>query len=237
MEKLATTLLETTETQVAASRIIPVITPLLTDEPILLKVSAAATANAEALVLADTRVRKKPSTQKIREADESRDNAFRALRDFIAVWAGSPVATEAQKSAAAGLQAIIEKHGTTLYDLPDDKQTGKMEALFTDLNSASATADLETLNLAALYLQMKNAQATFEQLVTAGQTDDLPLVGDHAPALRRRLNLLLSVIAEWKLLDPPAEVTAAVEQLDAIIVDIMTPVRARQTRKKTPARI
>jgi len=145
-------------------------------------------------------------TSEIEAADELRDNAFTTLRDFTGVWADNRHAPAPKREAGQRLRAIFAKHGNTIHRKGYTKQTGAMQPLLTDLASETSLADLATLDLLTYHTDLVQAQAAFEKL-WAGKSDEsgkaqIPTLGDHLPALKRRLNLLLAVADEWSRIDP-----------------------------------
>lgn len=234
MQDLATTLLTTQELTGSAQRLLPVMESVLADQPLLEKVRTAALQNAKAIDLSMTRKRGSEYTEALQKADESRDAAFVALRNFAASWGRNPVASPEQQAAGKRLEAAISKHGNTLYDLGYLRQTGALQGLFADLDQDPSQADLTLLGLTPLYAGLQSAQEKFETL-TSDKTDEealenLPLIRVQAPQLRRRLNLLLANFAEWETLEPSEAVQATTAKLDEIIIEVMGPVRARRTR-------
>lgn len=234
MQTLHTSLLTTEELTTASARLLPIITPLLAGQAILLAIATAAETNREAIILAASRQAASDFTTPLKDQDTTRDAAFTTLRDFSATWAKDPSATPGQRAAGARLIQIFALHGNTLHRLGYNRQSGKMTALIADLSAVGATADLTALNLLPLFTRMAAAQADFEGIVadkvaTEGGTP-LPTLAEHRPELERQLNLLLSVIDEWHDLAPTAASTAAVGKMDEVIVQIATPALARRTK-------
>ena len=239
METFSTTLLTNEELVASAGQILPVIDHLFAGDSVLLAIGAATVANVNGLNLAATREPGSEVTGEIEAADELRDNAFTTLRDFTGVWANNRHAPAPKREAGQRLRAIFAKHGNSIHRKGYTKQTGAMQPLLTDLASETSLADMATLDLLTYHTDLVKAQAAFEK-VWEGKSDDsgkaqLPTLGDHLPALKRRLNLLLAVADEWSRIDPPASTAPLFAKLDGLIAATMTPVHARGTREKKAA--
>jgi hypothetical protein len=236
MQTLYTSLLTIEELSAAGARLLPIITPLIAGNPLLIAIATAAQDHHSAIVLASSRQASSNYTGPLKEADATRDAAFSSLRDYCATGMKDPIATPERRAAAARLVQIIALHGNTLHHLGYNRQSGKMTALIADLGKASATADLTALNLLPLFNQLSAAQSAFEEIVAektaveGGET--LPTFAEHRPELERQLNLLLAAIEEWHDLAPSPASTAAVGQMDEIIVQIATPALTRRTKSE-----
>jgi hypothetical protein len=236
METFSTTLLTNEELVASAVQILPVIDDLFAGDPVLSAIGAAAAANVKGLNLAATREPGHESTKAIEEADELRDNAFTTLRDFAGVWASNRSCPAPKREAGQRLRALFAKHGNSLHRKGYTKQTGAMQPLLADLASSTSQADLATLELLGYHADLVNAEAAFEKLWEgrAGEANKpgLPVVTDHLPALKRRLNLLLAVADEWSRIEAPSTAAPLYAKLDGLIQATMTPALSRDTRDK-----
>lgn len=224
MENLSTSLLSPPELVDAAAQLLPTLRSALGDQSLLIEVSHAAAANAEAIAQTGAdRV-----AEALAQADALRDAAFVALREGAATWAGNPDASEVERQAAARLTGLIARHGNTLHLEDDAEQTAKLIALFAELFQFETAEDLETLSLTAGFDQLVQTQEAFEALVYENShpdsTQQLPVVAQNAPPLIRRLDLLLGCAAERELLGS----SVAIATLNELIRGIMSKVRARQ---------
>jgi hypothetical protein len=238
MLPLHTTLLNHEELATACLRLSAIYNPLLATEPLLTKISAAAESRRDAIIQAIARKSTSDFTDPLKQKDLLRDAAFTALRDFIGSWTKSPLATAGQQSAAVRLQEIFDRHGNTIHRLGYNRQSGQMDSLIKDLQTAAATADIAALSLTPLFEQMVQAQSDFEALMAdkaaAESGASVPTISENRPALEHHLNLILASLNTWLELDPNPELTEAAGRLDEVIVQIMTPALARRT-KSTPA--
>lgn len=107
--------------------------------------------------------RKQELTKQVNDADTARDRSFIGFRKYLEGLSYKDWVILEQE-AAKRLLAIIEKHGNQLYDEGHHIQTSLMNALFADLKTGSAPADLTALNLAGWVTRMHDMQKKFVNL-------------------------------------------------------------------------
>lgn len=239
MQTLHTNLLTNEELTTACARLMPLFTPLFTGNPLLIAIATAAEKDSAAMIQAASRQTASGFTAALKEGDSLRDTAFVSLRDLAGTWVTNPIATPEQRAAGARLVEIIGRHGNTLQRLGYTQESGKLKALLAELHGTAPTADLTLLGLLPLFNQLLTAQTAFEEIMAdkaAAEGDQpLPTVAEHRPALMRRLNLLLAALEEWQDVAPTPALTAAIGQIDEVILQIATPALARRTRNQPEA--
>lgn len=243
MTELLTSILTDAETIAAATRIVPVVDPLLANDQLLRKVSAAAASSASDLGTATANAaadKTDPFTALFKQRDENRDNAFTAARDFAGAFTNLPAGP--QRDAGDLLISIFRKHGYSLHREGYTAQTGKAQGLIAEMDGAEPTAAWATIAGTAFYQGIKDTQAAFEELVEQrtearkGETP-APTVKESRRGLTVSLNYLLDGVALWEELDngETPELAGAIESLDQIIEDIMGPALARRSKESSEA--
>lgn len=236
MQTLHTSLLTNEELTTASARLLPLCTPLFTGQALLIAIAAAAEKDSAAMIQAASRQTASGFTDALKEGDSVRDTAFVTLRDLCGTAVKNPVGTPEQRAAGARLVEIIARHGNSIHSLGYTQESGKVKALLAELRGTTPTADLTLLGLLPLFNQLASAQTAFEEIMAdkaaaeGGQA--LPTVAEHRPKLMRRLNLLLANLEEWQDLAPTSALTAAIGQIDEVILLIATPALARRTRNQ-----
>lgn len=169
----------------------------------------------------------------VAKADAVRDDLFIGLRDLIDAYKRrlNPALLEAYEK----LWPIIEKSGTTLYRLGYTEQSGKLEALFAELDLPEAQAALTALHATELYADLKQAQTDFvilyQQRLEVDIAQDYPTLREARGTLVPHLNSLLKALEILELTEPNVH-TALLDKVDAITTAAMIPARARKTRSE-----
>lgn len=238
MQELHTTLLNNAELIAAATRILPVMEPVMSNEPLLMKVSAAAAKDADELGEAEAADRSDPFTQPLKDADAARDAAFVAARDYCKAFTSLPAG--AKRAAGDLVSGVFNGHGVSLHRLGYAQQTGRMVDLFAELDAAPVKTALVAINGTEFVQGMKETQTAFEELIkqrAAAKADGGPpvLLTPSRRNLTRRLAFLLESVAVWSEVEAPPELAAVIARLDALISEIMAPARTRRTREANNA--
>lgn len=122
-------------------------------------------------------------TEKIREADELRDNSYKKLRDIVKVWTGSGM--EPQATAAETLNKVISTYRLNTAAQMDE-ESGLMTNLLTDISTSEMQANVTAIGAANLVANMRQGN---EQVVALLKQRDEEKSGKVVGALRQtRLN-------------------------------------------------
>lgn len=91
-------------------------------------------------------------TEKIREADELRDNGYKKLRDIVKVWDGSGI--EPQASAATALSTVLNTYRLNTAAQMDE-ESGLMANLLTDISTTEMEANITAIGATSLVANMR----------------------------------------------------------------------------------
>lgn len=145
-----------------------------------------------------SRDNKKELTKERKEADRKRDKLFICLRKHIEAELYNVTKPAAEK-AAQRLLDIIGKHGNQLYAEGLSVQSALLVALFADLDSDSAKADILTLKLVSLLDSLKQAQSEFAAIQQ--QRAELDSAKDIATNEEARREIIEKLTVLFKGLD------------------------------------
>ncbi len=196
---------------------------------LLVNAAASLEAPKERAKLAISNDNKEALTEEQNKADEKRDKIFIGFRKRIEAELyniTNPVAQE----AAQNLLEIIVKHGTQLYAEGMSVQSARLVALFKDLESDSAKADLARLKLDSLLDRLKQAQSEFE--VIQQQRSKLKSAKDIPTREEARVELVEKLIVLFKGLDflsidQPEAYSAMASQVQTIADGLVASERIR----------
>ncbi|NJO91474.1 MAG: hypothetical protein HC831_22815 [Chloroflexia bacterium] len=104
--------------------------------------------NINKLSLAQNRKRKNDETDIVWSNEEARDNDFKVFKYVSLSLKYRPDKTLADKGRK--IYEIIERHGTTLYNLPHKEQTAKMKSLFEELSHPNNVSTMDGTELPEL---------------------------------------------------------------------------------------
>jgi hypothetical protein len=137
-------------------------------------------------------------------------------------------------TAAGLLTELIRKHGWTLYGFANPQESAALNLLFKDLDQPKAAEAIQRIGAESWYADLKEAQTAYESLyqnkVSTEAQESYPLVRDAKFKLGRHAQLLIECIGSLHEAEPTPELAKAIDQINQVITDVMTPVRARQTR-------
>lgn len=233
LTKLPITLLTSSELVTTADRLISAIDETLATV-LKIRIDKAREASGQ-LAKALNKDRSSDYTPKLAEADQQRDDAFRALRYGILSASYRP--DENIKSSAGELLDIFKRHNTTLYDLGYVAQSTEMKSLRSDLEQNRAALKKAAVQplMTEMTEAMEHFDALYQEKLDVESGINLPLVSETRTALAKQLNLLFGHV-EIMLEDEQEGVTSLVEKFNEVITDTMTTVRARQTRSENEER-
>lgn len=178
------------------------------------------------------RQRESEFTPLLTNADNDRDEAFIAFRNFVNACSrrkNGDVAT-----AASLLTELIRKHGWTLYGFANPQESAALNLLFKDLDQPKAAEAVQRIGAESWYADLKEAQVAYETLyqnkVSTEAQENYPQLRNAKFKLGRHAQLLTECIGTLYEAEPTPELAKAIDQINQVITDVMTPVRARQTR-------
>jgi hypothetical protein len=178
------------------------------------------------------RQRESEFTALLANADNERDEAFKAFRNFVNACTGRKNVEVA--TAAGWLTDLIRKHGWTLYGFANPQESAALNLLFKDLDQPKAAEAIQRIGAETWYADLKEAQAAYESLyqnkVSTEAQENYPQLREAKFKLGRHVQLLLECIDTLHEAEPTPQLTKAIDQINQVITDVMTPVRARQTR-------
>lgn len=211
--------------------VIETIDEFMSANAMLQNVRNAIEARATDLRRALDRDPKNELTNEIRQADDDRDNAFRALRAGIEF--SERHFEEKTRSAGEQLSEVLSKYGERMLLAGYGEQTTLTDALLAALAEPTSVEALKQTNLSDFVARLQQAQDTFKQLVRRRQeadaSDDLPPRRITRATLRDHLDFVERIFAFY-LVTEPASVEQAVRTLNERTQDILTPAKARHTR-------
>ena len=163
------------------------------EENLLTKALANLEGPKQKAKLAISNDNKKELTKERNEADYKRDKIFIGFRKRIEAELYN-ITNPAAEKAAQNLLDIISKHGNRLYAEGMSVQSALLVALFEDLESDSAKADLATLGLDNLLNELKQAQSEFaaiqQQRNELESAKDIPTNAEARMELVEKLSIL-----------------------------------------------
>ena len=177
-------------------------------------------------------VRQNRQVERVSEADALRDDLFIGFRDSVDAFKRRR--DEKLVEAYGTIWPIIEKAGTTLYALGYTVQSGKMEALISDLDKQENQKELKTLRVLDLYNEMKEAQKKFTDIYDARLDEeaqrDFPTLNDTKKKIVPHVNALLNTMEIIHELEPGMH-QELIDKLNIITTEVMSSATSRRTRE------
>jgi len=231
MKKLRTSLLLPAELAETTASYLRLIAEAELAEPFIARITTLLTEDLTMLNSAITAVRLNNYVEDVSLADAIRDDLFIGFRDTVDAYARRR--DETLLEAYQKIWQLIEKAGTMLYTAGYAEQSGKLEALFAQLDKPTNQEAITLLNATGIYAELKTAQASFTSIyrtrLEADTTIDYPTLRDAKSRIVLHINALLNalyIIHETE----PATYDALIEQIDAATAAIMSTARARKSR-------
>lgn len=163
-------------------------------------------------------------------ADVVRDDLYIVFRDLISAYKRRK--TTEIRSAYEKLWNLIEKAGTTLYVLGYNEQSGKLAALFDELDQEEYQEAMKQLNIVSVYQELKQSPVDFQTIYDErlSQEADLnyPTLKEARARIIPHINSLLSVIDVLVELEPKKYQQLA-DKLSTITKQVMAAARSRKT--------
>lgn len=203
-------------------------------DPLVIRLKAALNEDVKILNKAITAVRVNVKVEDVAEADSFRDDQFLTFRDMV--HGQRRKKEEAIQMAYSLIWPVIEKAGTRLHTLGYTEQSGKLSALFEELDMADKQEALETLKVADLYAGLKEAEQAFVEMfankLSAEQALNYPTLKEAKTRLFPHITTLFGVL-EFLGEEGDAYALSRVPGFNSIISAIMTTAKARKTRSES----
>ncbi len=181
-----------------------------------------------------TAVRINKLVDDVAEADAIRDDLFIGFRDLVDAYKRRR--NSALIDAYEKVWDVIARAGTRLYAHGYTEQSGKLEALFAELDKPEYQGALDMLNAHGIYNELKQAQSNFtsiyDQRLKAETEMNYPTLKEAKRKIVPHVNTLIDAIG---VLDEtePGKYTDLVENMNAITSQIVSSSRARKTRSES----
>lgn len=226
-------LLRVDEYHTLGNRIEEVVSKMVKEDPQLQGLAKNLQRDLKHLDQAHLKPTTKYLTLSVEEADDKRDNSFRALRSYLE--ACSRRLQKGWPEAANLILEVLNQHGYTLYKESYDKQTSRMNNLIGEINSkAELKAAAETINLLPWLEEMTNANQEFETLYSkrnqANANTAEVKTEEACKAIRQDIHLLFKYIEVMISLNLHPEYSEMVKQINGYTAQVMANVRSRRTR-------
>jgi hypothetical protein len=231
MKKLPLTQLDSSEFYTASTRILKILTDSLPNDNYVVAMILLLGQGILGMEKALGRALKSEFTSLILTKDETRDNCFLGLREYIK---SKIHGKDKEKAAAASkLYSTITDLGVGLYYLSLTDETAKLNTLRTQFKTDQYALLLTTIGGSELFKDLDDAQedfeATYKNKVDTESEINLPLLKDSKQLVAKTLQPLLSYVESNVLIN--ADAFKPIEaKIDEIIADIVTIARARITR-------
>ncbi|WP_109831300.1 DUF6261 family protein [Reichenbachiella versicolor] len=205
-------------------------------DPFVLKIVDLLELDLEALQQALVAVRLNQLVSELSKLDALRDDLFIGFRDLVD--ANKRRRSEVIQEAYNKVWPVIEQAGTGLYRLGYTEQSGKLSALFNELDEEQYQPAMTTMNVKEIYEELKQAQVEFNNLynerLEADQLADYPTLSEAKSGIAPHLNALISTFDILQS-TTDGEFEELITQIDGITSSVMTVAKARKTRSENEA--
>jgi 23S rRNA maturation mini-RNase III len=190
--------------------------------------------NTAELTIAQNRKKKNDETDIVEHNEDARDDSFQAFKfECISLKYRDD---EALKEKARYIYEIIERHGTTLYSLPDNQQTAKMKSLFEELKLAKSVEVMEGTELPALFEVMQNKNQTYLDSVASrskneAEREDVKLVTEWKKKTKVALENLIGYLNVISSIDQSEALVNLCTEVKSHIDKANSVIRSRNNRK------
>lgn len=214
-----------------ANKYVAINANLSTTDPFIARITGLITNDIIQLNQAITAVRVNKLVDDVAAADAARDDLFIGFKDLIDAYKRRT--SQTLKDAHAQIWPIIQQAGTRLYLLGYTEQSGKMEALFDELDKAENLAALAAMHADGLYEELKQAQEDFVTIYNNRLNEDTlknyPTLKEAKSKTTPHVNILLDALAILEETEPGVHDTL-INQMNSITTEIMAVARARKSR-------
>ncbi len=203
-------------------------------DPFITRITDLLVEDLEVLNQAMLAIRINKLVDAVAEADAIRDDLYIGFKDMIEAHKRrkDPKMVEAYQI----LWPLIEQAGTRLYSLGYTEQSGKMEALFIELDKSENKKVMEDINVYEIYGELKQAQADFvaiyDSRLDEDSKKDYPTLRQAKSQLVPHVNILLDAVGLLDETDPGTH-TDLVNKMNAITTEITATALARKTKSES----
>lgn len=231
IKKLRTSYLLPAELTETISRYLKAMDDVKLKDPFIKRIGGLLETDNETLNQAITAVRINRLIDDVSEADALRDDLFIGFRDMLDAYKRRK--SDAISNAYQTVWPILEKAGTRLHALGYTAQSGKMEALFQELDKQENQEALTTLGLTDLYAELKDSQDDFAAIYNDRLDEDTkknyPTLKDAKRKAIPHVNILIDAIGILEETDTEAH-QELVSKMNAITTEITSIALSRKSK-------
>ncbi|MEQ9468289.1 MAG: DUF6261 family protein [Ekhidna sp.] len=231
IKQLRTSFLLPAELSETASKYVAATADLSAADPFIARITGLLQTDIDNLNAAITAVRLNKLVDDVAAADALRDDLFIGFKDLVDAYKRRK--NQALVDAYEQIWPIIYQAGTRLYTLGYAEQSGKLEALFTELDKPENQTALATMHADGIYADLKQAQADFVTIYNSRLDEDTkknyPTLSEAKSKTVPHVNILLDAINILDETDPGTH-GALIDKLNGITTSIMAVARARKSR-------
>lgn len=185
-------------------------------------------------------------TPLVQEFETVRDNGLKCL--FRSIFALCFRLNDKIEAAAQKIKKVIKRHGSTMYDLPQDEQTSKMASLFKELEQPDLVAALEVINMTEILNEAKQANQNYltelgkrdrEDIAKAKaegdeekQEEEQKNVRESVKDVRTHLDKILNYLDAIIPVQEDGTIAKLFNDLEGIVEGANATIKGRETRKK-----
>ncbi len=233
MKKVSTTLLSPRELSTLTQRVQAITEKLVVNDAFYVILKPKLDQSNNILLNSIDKSQFNKLTQELSDRDVKRDKAFVAFRDYCK--ASSNFNDSSIQNAGKKLVELIERFGWTLYMDGYAAQSARLESLFNEIDTKGYEVDLKAINAIQWYQNLKNEQQSFESTYRAKNDLNIEKAQYRIRVSREEvvsyLRPLLTYVEVMSKIQK-GKYLQAEEQMNAVISDIMSVARSRQTRNE-----
>lgn len=162
---------------------------------------------------------------KVREADQERDQAYKALRNFVK--AGTYRLNATYRETAEKVFATMVRRNLQLYNFSYAEQSTSMKLLLSDLKELEA--DVQLLKGAAWVKELEESQKSFEEVyadrVSSEASQSTLTNAEAKKTLVPALDILLNALMVLNASGQPEGIANTVDEVETIIQKTVAEVR------------
>ncbi|MFY0687572.1 MAG: hypothetical protein JXQ90_10435 [Cyclobacteriaceae bacterium] len=208
------------------------------ENPFLDRITGLLLEDLNMLNQAITAVRINQLIDDVAAADALRDDLFIGFRDLINAYKRRR--DESLVEAYERVWPVIEKAGTRLYSLGYTDQSGKLEAMFAELDKTGQQASITQLNAQGIYEELKAAQEEFailyQERLELDNQHDYPTLKEARRAIVPHVNSLINALDVLSETEPDTY-GGLINKINVITKQVNTSARARRSRARSEAQI
>ena len=231
--KLRTSFLLSAELSETTSKYILLTEQAGVAEPYVQKLLLLLKEDVKDLSRALTRLTVNSKVEATAEADRVRDDFMIAFSDMVDI--GKRRRDPESVAAYKKVYAVIEKVGLRIYRYGYTEKSGRLAALFEELDKPEFQTAIATLKADELYIELKAAEAAFlgaySQRLNVESSDNSPKIEDARRKVIPHLNIFLGVLSTLEVFEPEVYEKLSAS-INSVTAEIMAVARARKTRNE-----